>query len=72
MARVVWWRDGGRVDVEDDAIWGEDVYVSVTSSGLAQIKKAGGSVSVLVHARRKVEPESGDGEALSSSASGRD
>lgn len=72
VARIVWWRDGGPVDVEDDAIWGDGVYVSVTSSGLEQIEAAGGSVSVLVHARRRVEPESGDGEPLSSGASGRD
>ena len=71
VARVVWWRDGGPVDIEDDAIWGEGVYVCVTTPGLAQIEATCGSLPVLTHVRRKVRPEHGDGEPLARSASGR-
>lgn len=72
VARIVWWRDGGAVDVEDDAIWGEGVYITVTTQGLEQIEGISGRVSVLVHAHRKVEPEGSDSEPLSTRVSGRD
>jgi hypothetical protein len=72
VARIVWWRDGGPVDVEDDVIWGEGVYITVTTQGLAQIEGISGRVSVLVHAHRKVEPEGSDSEPLSTRVSGRD
>jgi hypothetical protein len=72
VARIVWWRDGGRVDIEDDVLWGEGVYITVTTHGLAQIEGISGRVSVLVHAHRKVEPEGSDGEPLSARVSGRD
>ena len=69
VARAVWWRDGGPVDVEDDAIWGEGVYISATSSGLAQIEKLRGRLTIVTLARREVVPQGGDGEPLGRTAS---
>ncbi|MBF0214387.1 MAG: ATP-binding protein, partial [Magnetococcales bacterium] len=69
VARMVWWRDGGPVDVEEDVIWGEGVYLSVTTTGLAQIEKTiHRKLSVLTHACRKFEPT--DGESFVRMASG--
>ena len=72
VARVVWWRDGGPVDVEDDVIWGEGVYLSVTPSGRAQIEAIAGSLTILVNARRDFTPGSGDGLPQSRRASSQD
>jgi hypothetical protein len=69
VARAVWWRDGGPVDIEDDSTWGEGVYISVTSAGLAQIEAIGGSLRVLTHASRNSGPGGGDAEPLARSAS---
>lgn len=71
-ARTVWWRDGGPVDVEDDAIWGEGVYVSVTLPGLAQIEAVAGPVAMQVYARRMVMPAGGGDEPKFRIASARD
>jgi hypothetical protein len=69
VARTVWWRDGGPVDVEDDAIWGEGVYITATSSGLAQIEKLRGRLTIVTLARREVVPQGGEGEPLGRTAS---
>jgi hypothetical protein len=72
VARIVWWRDGGPVDVEDDVIWGEGTYLSVTPSGRAQIEAIAGRLTVLVNARRDFTPDSGDDLPQSRRASSRD
>jgi hypothetical protein len=57
VARIVWWRDGGPIDNNEDVIWGEGVYLSVTISGIAQIEAVlGCCLSITIHANRKYEP----------------
>lgn len=72
VARIVWWRDGSPIDISDDVIWGEGIYVSVTSTGLAQIEATLGSLTVLVNNRRDLTPDSGDGLTQSRCTSARD
>jgi hypothetical protein len=72
VAKIVWWRDGGPVDIGDDAIWGEGVYVSLTPAGRAQIEAIAGRQTVLVNARRDLTPDSEDREPMSRRASSRD
>lgn len=72
VARLMWWRDGGPVDLEDDTIWGEGFYVSVTASGLSQIEAIRGSLTIWTYARREVLPLRDNGEPMSRSASRQD
>lgn len=57
VAKVIWWRDGGPVDLGKDVIWGEGVLLTVTPEGRAQIESAVGPLNVQVHARRTISPE---------------
>ena len=72
VARIVWWRDGDPVDVSDDAIWGEGIYVSVTPAGRAQIEAITGSLPIHVNARRGIASGEVDGASESRHASSRD
>lgn len=72
VARIVWWRDGGPVDIEDDAIWGEGVYLTVTSKGRAQIETIAGPLQVIVNARREYVPTTSGGLPQSRYAASRD
>ena len=69
-ARIVWWRDGGPVDVDEDVVWGECFYVSVTSSGLSQIEAVTGRLPILVHALRRVTALRKDEESFSQTSFG--
>lgn len=55
VARVVWWRDAGLVDIDDDSIWGEGCYVALTNVGLAQFMVARETVVINVFASREVQ-----------------
>jgi len=55
VARVVWWRDAGPVDIDDDSIWGEGCYVALTKAGLAQFTATRGKVVINVFASREVQ-----------------
>ncbi len=55
VARVVWWRDAGPVDIDDDSIWGEGCYVALTKRGLAQFTTARGEVVINVFASREAQ-----------------
>ncbi|MGF6806040.1 tetratricopeptide (TPR) repeat protein [Paraburkholderia sp. Clong3] len=58
VARVVWWRDGGPIDIGEDGIWGEGVFVTVTPEGRQQIEAVTGRLKIQVRGRRTVsEPE---------------
>lgn len=57
VANIVWWRDGGPIDIEEDATWAEGVFVAVTPEGLAQIESVVGHLDVHVHARRTFSAE---------------
>lgn len=72
VAKIVWWRDGGPVDIDDDVIWGEGVYVSLTPSGRAQVEAIASQLTVLVNARRDVTPDSEGRKPRSRHASSRD
>jgi len=52
MAHLVWWREGGMVNVDEDSFWGEGTYLQVTESGLVQLESVAGKLQVLVHAQR--------------------
>lgn len=55
VARVVWWRDAGPVDIDDESIWGEGCYAALTKAGLAQFTAMRGKVVVNVFASREVQ-----------------
>jgi hypothetical protein len=69
VARAVWWRDAGPVDLGDDAIWGEGVYLSVTPSGLSQIEVVRGTMVFTTYARREAESERDADERVARNAS---
>lgn len=54
VARIVWWRDAGPVDVDDDSLWGEGCYVALTEAGQEQFEAAQGKVVINAFASRKV------------------
>ena len=72
VARIVWWRDGGPVDVDDDVIWGEGSIISLTLAGLRQVEVLMGPLNVGVYVRRSCESASNHGVEKSSLFSSRD
>ncbi len=64
VARIVWWRDGGPVDVGRDLIWGEGILVMVTPEGRDQIESETAPLNVQVHSRRVVTPEQGESQII--------
>ena len=72
VAKVIWWRDGGPVDLGDDVIWGGGVLLSVTPEGRAQLESATGPLNMQVHARRTVAPEGGKSGITDRRASARE
>jgi len=38
VAKLTLWRDAGPVDIEDESIWGEGSYVTLTEAGLRHLK----------------------------------
>lgn len=64
VARVVWWRDAGPVDIDDDSIWGEGCYVALTKVGLAQFTATQGKVVINAFASREVQKPREHGERL--------
>lgn len=62
MARIVWWRDAGPVDTDEESIWGEGGYVALTKGGLAQFTAARGKVVINVFASREVKKPRDYGE----------
>ena len=61
VAKIVWWRDGGPVDIDDDVIWGQGAYISLTPVGRQQIEVLMGPLDVRVHVRRSYRPGSKEG-----------
>ena len=62
VARMVWWRDGGPVDVDDEVIWGEGMYITLTPAGRQQLEQVTGPLSIEVYARRICSPDSRNGQ----------
>ncbi|MBS0467669.1 MAG: hypothetical protein JSS31_03910 [Proteobacteria bacterium] len=63
VAKLVWWRDAGPVDIDDESIWGEGCYLALAPHGLSQYKAAGGQPTINSFASREVVAHSGHGEA---------
>ncbi len=63
VARMIWWRDGGPVDVDDEVIWGEGVFLSLTPAGRQQIEVLTAPLTIQVYVRRDCEPDSQNGQA---------
>jgi hypothetical protein len=63
VARIIWWRDGGPSDIQEDESWGEGVLVTVTAEGWAQLEVKRGALDIRVQARRTVAGEEGNGDA---------
>lgn len=55
VARLTHWRDAGPADIDDNFLWGEGVYVSLTTAGLQQFKAAQGNLVIGGFARREVK-----------------
>jgi hypothetical protein len=64
VARIVWWRDAGPVDIDDHSIWGEGCYVALTKAGLAQFTATRGKVFINVFASREVQKPRDYGERI--------
>jgi len=72
VATIVWWRDGGPVDIDDEVIWGEGVYVLLTPAGRAQIEAVAGPLPVLAKAHRICPTDSSSETPISRRALSRD
>ncbi|WP_245937010.1 ATP-binding protein [Undibacterium pigrum] len=55
VARIVWWRDAGPVDIDDESIWGEGCYIALTKAGLARFAAARGKIVINVFASREAQ-----------------
>ncbi len=72
VAQIVWWRDGGPVDIDDDFIWGQGMYLSLTPEGRQQLEMVIGPLNVRVHVRRSYIPGSRNESEKSRLAESRD
>ena len=63
VANVIWWRDGGPVDIGEDTLWGEGFIVTITPEGRKQIEAVSGHLLVKVHARRTHSSENKTSDA---------
>lgn len=52
MAYIVWWREGGEIDVDEDASWGEGTYLQLTAAGRLQLESIAGKLQVRIYAQR--------------------
>lgn len=72
MAYIVWWREGGMVDVDEESTWGEGTYLQLTTSGLLQLEAMAGKLQVRIHAQRKARDRDNGDEFRSQFATGSD
>ncbi|WP_143136616.1 ATP-binding protein [Burkholderia ubonensis] len=63
VSRMVWWRDGGPVDIDDEVIWGEGMYLNLTPVGRKQIEALTGPLKINVYSRRSCRHDLRDLEA---------
>lgn len=54
VARLTSWRDGGPADIDNDSLWGEGIYTTLTATGLQQFKAVQGEFTINCFARREV------------------
>ncbi|NMZ15029.1 ATP-binding protein [Pseudomonas proteolytica] len=55
VAKLIWWRDGASLDVDQDQFWGEGVALVVTSKGRKALEDVAGPLDIWVHACRSVD-----------------
>lgn len=61
MARQIWWRDGGPMDVSEDAEWGEGFLIVVTQEGLKQLSTIFDvPLEIRTYARRQFMSDAGN------------
>ena len=68
VARLIWWRDAGPVDIDDDSLWGEGSYLTLTTVGLQQFKAVHGDLTIHSFAERKVQMPREDGATIAKTA----
>ncbi len=54
VARLAWWRDAGPADIDDDSVWGEGSYVTLTAAGMRQFTAVQADCRIHAFARREV------------------
>lgn len=59
MAKMVWWRDGGPLDIDSDVSWGDGTLLILTRGGRQQIERESGTLRINVFAARNVSPAAG-------------
>lgn len=62
VAKLIWWRDGAPLDVDQEQFWGEGVALVVTSKGREVLEDVAGLLDIWVHTCRSVD---GDNSAES-------
>jgi len=68
VARFIWWRDSGPADIDNDSLWGEGFYVSLTAAGLQQFKALQADFTIHAFARREVQMSREDGAKIDKTA----
>lgn len=64
VARLMWWRDAGPVDIDDDSLWGEGSCMTLTTAGLRQSKAVQGDLTIHSFARREAQRPREDGATI--------
>jgi hypothetical protein len=64
VAKLTSWRDAGPVDIEDDAMWGEGSYLTLTEAGLGQFKAVQEDIIIRGFAIREVQMAREDGRKI--------
>ncbi|QBE64917.1 ATP-binding protein [Pseudoduganella lutea] len=62
VAKLGVWRDAGPADIENDLIWGEGSYVTLTEAGLQQFKARRKEIIIRAFSIREVQMLQKDGE----------
>lgn len=70
VAQVIWWRDGGPIDVAEDVTWGEGVFLHVTPKGLMDLQSVCGNLEIFGVATRKFVPSEKEAEPRAATVMG--
>lgn len=72
VAKLTVWRDAGPADIEDDSIWGEGSYVTLTTAGLSQFKARQEELIIHAFSIREVQMLQQDGGKIVKTAKHKD
>lgn len=66
VAKLLWWRDAGPVDIDTESLWGEGCYLVLTPVGIEQITTARGKLDldINVFASRQIKQPSSYGQSM--------